>query len=211
MSIQPPADVLRFWFGPPVRDLDDGMSRLRRWFIDGPLLDAEVKQTFGATTEAALRGELDAWSSDARGRLALVIVLDQFTRHVFRGTTRTWEGDRKAQSLAFEAIDRGLDAELDYFERTFLAMPLAHAEDLTLQRRSMAYAARVAATAPPHLARFAEVHVEQAAKYESIIARFGRFPFRNAILGRTTTAEEAAFLVDFPARHRPQALRAHPE
>jgi uncharacterized protein (DUF924 family) len=198
--------VLQFWFGLPIRDLDDAMSRLRRWFTEGPLLDAEVKQAFGATIEAALRGDLDAWASDARERLALIIVLDQFTRHAFRGTPRVWAGDANAQSLALEAIDRGMDAGLGYFERTFLGMPLAHAEDLALQRRAREYAERTARAAPAHLARCAEVHREQAAKYESIIERFGRFPFRNAILGRTTTPEEAAFLVDFPLRHRPQAL-----
>jgi uncharacterized protein (DUF924 family) len=134
-------------------------------------------------------------------------VLDQLTRHVFRGTRRTWEGDAKAQSLAVDAIDRGMDSELDYVERMFLGMPLAHAEDVGLQQRSVEYGARVVPTAPAHLARLADAHHEQTAKYRDIIVRFGRFPFRNAMLGRATTAEESAFLASFSlARHAPRAL-----
>jgi uncharacterized protein (DUF924 family) len=208
MTLVTSEDVLAFWFGSPVRDADDAASRLRRWFKDGPALDEEVRLRFGATIEAALRGELDGWATSARGRLALVIVLDQLTRHAFRGTPRAWAGDPKAQALTLEAIERGMDADLGVFERIFLGMPLAHAEDLDLQRRSIEYGARIARTAPAHLAAVVEAGREQRAKYESIIARFGRFPFRNAVLGRATTSEESAFLADFDReRHVPRLLR----
>jgi uncharacterized protein (DUF924 family) len=207
MNLVTTEDVLAFWFGAPIVDADDATARMRRWFTEGPRLDAEITRTFGATIEAALRSDLDVWASCARGRLALVLVLDQLTRHVFRGTRRTWEGDAKAQALAIDAIERGMDAELDYVERMFLGMPLAHAEDVAMQRRSLEYGARTAATAPPHLARLAEAHREQTAKYRDIVARFGRFPFRNAVLGRASTADETSFLASFSlARHAPRAL-----
>jgi uncharacterized protein (DUF924 family) len=190
-----------------VRDTEEAIARTRRWFTEGSLLDDEVKLTFGPTIEAALRGELDAWAAAPRGRLALVIVLDQLTRHAFRGTRRAWEGDGKAQLLAIEAIEAGMDAELDYMERFVLGMPLAHAEDLAVQRRSTEYAARVAATAPAHLFFLAEAQREQSVKYEGIIARFGRFPFRNRVLGRASTAEESAFLAEFTwERHAPRPI-----
>jgi uncharacterized protein (DUF924 family) len=202
-----PADVLDFWFGPPVTSESESLALLRRWFLDGPALDDEVKRRFTQTIEAALRGDLDAWADDPRGRVALIIVLDQLTRHVFRGTARTWDGDAKAQALALEAIDRGLDQTLGYLERTMLGMPLAHAENLGLQVRSAEYGQRVAASAPPHLARMASAQREQSSKYHSIIARFGRFPFRNSVLGRTTSSEEQAFLAEHTlARHAPRAL-----
>jgi uncharacterized protein (DUF924 family) len=207
MSVTTPADVLSFWFGSPVRDDADAQARMRRWFMDGRALDAEVKLRFGSTIEAALRGDLDGWVLDMRGRLALVIVLDQLTRHAYRGTDRVWSGDAKAIALATEAIAQGLDLELDYLERMFLGMPLAHAEDIAMQRRSVEYGVRLAMTAPAHLARLVDAQREQTWKYHDIIARFGRFPFRNAVLGRSTTAEESAFLADFTLqRHAPRAL-----
>jgi uncharacterized protein (DUF924 family) len=208
MRITTPEDVLSFWFGSPVSDAADGRARMRRWFIDGPALDAEVRERFGEAVEAALRGELDGWMAEGpRGRLALVIVLDQLTRHTFRGTPRTWSGDAKAQALVLETIDRGLDAQLDYIERMFLGMPLAHSEDLAIQRRSVEYGSVVTTIAPPHLAELARAHREQMWKYYDIIARFGRFPFRNAVLGRTTTARETEFLAEFTLqRHAPRAL-----
>src|SRR5437879_2062138 len=144
MNLTTSEAVLAFWFGAPVRDVDDAVARMRRWFPEGNLLDAEVRRTFGATIEAALRGDLDGWAADGRGLLALVIVLDQLTRHAFRGTARAWEGDARAQALAVDAIDRGVDVELDYMERLFLGMPLAHAEDGALQRRSIEFGMRVA-------------------------------------------------------------------
>jgi uncharacterized protein (DUF924 family) len=207
MSVTTSDDVLAFWFEAPIVDADDARARMRRWFVDGPLLDGAIQREFLDTIEAALRGDLDGWAADARGRLALVIVLDQLTRHAFRGTSRAWAGDAKAQALALEGIAIGADGELEYMERIFLGMPLAHAENISLQRRSIEYTSRVAASAPAHLTPIAEIQREQSSKYERIIARFGRFPFRNAVLGRATTVEESAFLAELtPARRAPRGL-----
>src|SRR6187402_1577366 len=109
-------DVLRFWFDEAPVDLK---GRITRWFAGGPEMDALVNERFGATVEAALRGELDAWADTPRGRLALVLVLDQFTRNVLRGDTRTFSGDGQALRLAWDAFDRGLDRELAWIERLF--------------------------------------------------------------------------------------------
>jgi uncharacterized protein (DUF924 family) len=201
-----PTDVLAFWFGAPIVSEEDSIARVRRWFRCGDAFDAEVRGRFLGTIEAALRGELDAWSRTVSGRLALVLVLDQLTRNAFRGTPRTWAGDERALALANEALDGNLDADLPFEQRVFLGMPLLHAEDILAQRRSHARALHLRAVAPAHLRRLAEAGVEQTAKYLDVISRFGRFPFRNEVLGRVSTEEEVAFLATFvPA---PTALQS---
>jgi uncharacterized protein (DUF924 family)/glutathione S-transferase len=199
-----PEDVLGFWFGTPAASEAELMSKVQRWFMGGPALDAEVKTRFGVTVEAALSGKLDAWSETPRGRLALVLVLDQFTRNLFRGDPRTHAGDPKAQRLALEAFENGDDRGLAHLETMFLSMPFTHSEDLTLSKRGAEIAVRLAATAAPELARVSAMHVEQTHKYVNVITRFGRFPHRNALLGRDSSVEEQAFLVDWAAKAPPK-------
>lgn len=188
-------DVLDFWFREPAGA--DEVTRVRRWFQGGPEMDAEVTRRFGRTVEAALAGELDGWARTPRGRLALVLVLDQLTRNHFRGDARTHEGDPRAQRLSLEAFEQGLDRELGYYERMFLCMPLLHAEDLEIQHRQDAIARRIVAEAPPERAKAAGMFLEQSEKYTGVVSRFGRFPHRNALLGRTSTPEEEAFLANW--------------
>lgn len=195
-------EVLSYWFGQPVTDEASMMAAVKRWFRGGPEMDADVRAKFGETVEAALAGELDAWADAPRSRLALVLVLDQFTRNVFRNDAKTHAGDPKAQRLALDALDRGMDQGLAFPERLFLSMPLVHAEDLALQRRAVAYSRTN--EAPPLYAKMAAMHHEQAAKYEKVIERFGRFPHRNALLGRTSTTEEIAFLEEWKERQPPK-------
>jgi uncharacterized protein (DUF924 family) len=196
-AVATPKDVLAFWFDRPIASEEDSLARTKRWFRGGEAFDAEVRARFLGTIEAALRGELDAWSRTVSGRLALVLLLDQLTRNAFRGTPRTWAGDACALALANEALDENLDADLPFEQRLFLGMPLLHAEDVLAQRRSHARALGLRAVAPVHLRRIADAGVEQAAKYLDVIARFGRFPFRNEVLGRVSTDEELAFLATF--------------
>jgi uncharacterized protein (DUF924 family) len=198
-----PDDVLAFWFGAPATEEDALMVKVRRWFSGGTAMDAEVRQRFASTVEAALTGQLDAWADTLRGRLALILVVDQFTRNVFRDDPKTYAGDTKAQQLAVDALDQGLDRELSPPESMFLSMPLLHAEDLALQHRVAAIIQRNAAAAPPLYAKMCAMQVEQAAKYTDIIARFGRFPHRNAILGRVSTDEETRFLEDWASKAAP--------
>ena len=199
-----PEDVLELWFGEPARTEAELLTKVRRWFADGASMDAVIRERFGATVERAMTGEHDRWADTPRGRLALVIVLDQLTRHCFRGTPHAYAADPKAQTLALEALERDIGADMAPIERVFLVMPLHHSESIAHQRRSLAHARALAWTAPPALA---EIHVEQALKYNDIIARFGRFPHRNTILGRESTPAEVAFLADWPTCAAPSRMR----
>jgi uncharacterized protein (DUF924 family) len=187
-------EVLAFWFGEPASDREAAMAKVRRWFRGGAELDDEVVGRFGAAVEAALAGELDAWAATPRGRLALIILLDQLTRNMFRGDARTYEGDAKAQALALEGFARGDDRALAFVERMFMAMPLLHSEDPAHHALLAEVTPENVMSPPPEYEQMAAMHLEQIDKYRDIIARFGRFPHRNAILGRATTPEEAAWL-----------------
>jgi uncharacterized protein (DUF924 family) len=170
--------VIDFWF----RELTP-----RQWFMaEGAKLDDLVRARFGALVEAARRGALDHWAATPRGRLALIIVLDQFPRHVHRGTPAAYASDAKAQALACEGIEAGVDEELTLSERHFFYLPLMHAEDVALQERSIErYTA---------LRDAAEQVLGFAREHRDVVARFGRFPYRNAVLGRESTPEETAYL-----------------
>jgi uncharacterized protein (DUF924 family) len=200
-------DVLSFWFGEPAQDAAALGTKHTRWFSGGPEFDREIRERFASTVERALAGDLDDWARTTRGRLALILVLDQFTRNIFRESPRAFAGDARAQKLAVEALDARLDRELGFDERIFLKIPLAHAEDLALQERSVVetdkLTGEVADWQRPIFAR----GTEQARKYREIIARFGRFPHRNSALGRKSTPEEEAFLVDWKEHRAPSAAK----
>ena len=170
------SDVLGFWFAP-------GMSS--RWFAGDPSFDAEVKGRLGRASEAALRGELDAWAETPEGALALVLLLDQVPRHLLRGDARAFDGDPAARAVTRRAIEAGFDRELDQAQRLFLYLPLEHSEALDDQEDCCRLVEEL--TDNPDWAGYARRH-------RDIIARFGRFPHRNAALGRETTAEEESFL-----------------
>ena len=177
-------EVLDFWFG---REGDPGYGGFREeWFTKNPEFDAEVRARFEDLYEEAAAGKLDGWSEDARSCLALVILLDQFPRNMFRGDPRSYATDRKAQETAEYAVDHALDRELPEFQRTFLYMPFMHSEDPVHQRRSVELFRRLGGKETDS-SYYAVRHME-------IIERFGRFPHRNEILGRQTTPEEAEFL-----------------
>jgi uncharacterized protein (DUF924 family) len=197
-------EVLRFWFEQPATTSEEYGRKIRRWYMGGPALDAEIRQRFTPQVESALAGELDDWAQTTRGRLALILLLDQFTRSIYRDDPRTYAGDAKAQALSVEALDRGLDRELSIEERHFLMMPLMHAEDLALQERSVVTIAAIAADAADFQQGPIGMGVEQSRKYRDVIARFGRFPHRNALLGRDSTPEEKEFLVDWAQKMAPK-------
>ena len=177
-------EVLDFWFG---REGEPGYGGFREeWFRKDPDFDREVRDRFEGLHEQAAAGALDGWRQDARGCLALVIVLDQFPRNMHRGDPRSYATDRKAQETAEYVVDHALDRELPEFQRAFLYMPFMHSEDLAHQRRSVELFRQLGgddADDPSYAVR----HME-------IVERFGRFPHRNDVLGRPTTAEEAEFL-----------------
>ena len=172
----------------------------------GPEVDREITERFGETLEKARRGELDHWAQRARGRLALIVVLDQFSRNVYRGSPLSYAQGEKALRLALEGIELGMDRELSTAERFFFWLPLGHSEDLAIQERSVSHAEEEDAKAPSHSRTGAEFEVSQAKATRDVIARFGRHPHRNEILGRTSTPEE----LDYLRTETPPHLRRPP-
>jgi uncharacterized protein (DUF924 family) len=192
-----PEEVLSYWF--PEKDIFDADQetfgrQIQWWFAGGPEVDTEITERFGEVLEQARRGDLDHWADTPRGRLALIVVLDQFSRNVYRGSPLTYAQDEKALELAVEGIDAGMDRELSPMERIFFWMPLGHSEDLSLQERVVRNQKELAANAPPHLRAMAEFGISQAKGARDVIARFGRHPHRNEILGRESTPEELEYL-----------------
>ena len=168
-------DVLRFWFAETGSEY---------WFNKDPAFDETVRRRFLALYEALANCGDDLLLADARTALAAVVVFDQMSRNMFRDTPRAFATDRRALSIAREAIDRGFDAGLTKDERMFLYLPFEHAEDAATQARSVML---MATLDDPQLTKWAEEH-------RRIIDRFGRFPHRNRMLGRTSTPEETLFL-----------------
>lgn len=180
--------VLDFWFLPADHP-QHGQSRAEWWRKDAAF-DALVRQRFAATLQAALEGGLDEWDGlGARGTLARILVLDQFTRNAWRDTPAAFAGDARALQAALALVDSGAHLGLTPLQRWFAYMPLEHAEDLALQQRSLALFSTLAGEGPG----FASA-LDYARSHLDVIARFGRFPHRNAILGRVSTPAEAAYL-----------------
>lgn len=202
-----PEAVLQFWFETPAADAATLGRKIKRWYMGGPELDAQIVERFGEAVEQALAGKLEHWAADVRGRLALIIVLDQFTRSMFRDDPRTYAGDALAQCLAEDAFDQGLEEELSSEERNFLIMPLLHAENLEHQERAVQEMERLRSGVPDEMRPVWAMGVEQAHKYRDIIRRFGRFPHRNAILGRESTAEEVELLRDWQDKGPPAGAK----
>jgi uncharacterized protein (DUF924 family)/predicted GNAT family acetyltransferase len=187
-SVAPEArEVLDFWFGPPGSP-QHGTQR-PEWFRKDDAFDASIRERFGALLERALRGELAAWSGTPQGALAVVVVLDQFTRNAWRGTPRAFAGDARALAAAQAMVAARQDEALPLEQRAFVYLPFEHAESLALQEEALRHFRRLAAAAP----EMAE-SLDYAERHHAIVQRFGRFPHRNAILGRASTAEELAFL-----------------
>lgn len=185
--------VLEFWFGDESPAAVE--ASWKRWFRGGEATDREIRSRFAGLVEAARRGELAAWRATSRGRLALVILLDQFGRNLYRGTAAAFAADAEALALALDGIETGLDRALSPLERVFLYMPMQHAESREVQQRSVAtYAALADVDAPEHVRSVLRSSADYARQHRDIIERFGRFPHRNAVLGRPSTAEELEYL-----------------
>ena len=181
-------EILDFWFGPSGES-PYGKSR-DEWFRKDPAFDRLIAARFGEPLAAAIAGGFETWSGSPRGSLALVILLDQFTRNVHRDTPQAFSGDQRALAVARTSVDRGDDDALIPVERWFLYMPFVHAENEDAQQRSLELFMRLrdeSGLAEPLL---------WAEKHAAVIRRFGRYPHRNAMLGRSSTPEEAAFLLE---------------
>jgi uncharacterized protein (DUF924 family) len=177
-----PDDVLDFWFdGNPTRHRD-------LWFKQDPTFDTECGR-FAETLQAARAGRLDHWSDTARGMLALIIVLDQFSRNLHRGSADSYAADAQARTLARDAVARGFDRALHPVERSFVYLPFEHSEEFADQDESVRLFEIL------RLAR-GDSTVEYAYRHRDVVRRFGRFPHRNAVLGRESTPDELRYLAE---------------
>ncbi len=181
-------DVLDYWFGPPGGE-EPGAER-EMWFHGGPEVDAEITERFGELYARAAAGGLDHWRDDAGACLALILVLDQFPRNMFRATPEAYATDAMALEAARRAIDRGDDRGLDLNRQQFYYLPFEHSEDLADQRRAV----ELFRAGTDHDNK--DEHISYAVRHLEIIERFGRFPHRNTILGRAGTPDELKFLED---------------
>jgi uncharacterized protein (DUF924 family) len=171
-------DVLEFWLAPANRPL---------WFKKEPAFDDEVRRRFEHMHARATAGRLASWQNTPEGALALLLCLDQFPRNMYRGTPRAFATDAKARAVADWAVDRGFDLDFkDESERLFFYLPFEHSEDIDDQHRAVELIRQRCAT-DPEILRYAILH-------RDVIEKFGRFPHRNAILGRTSTSAELNFL-----------------
>ncbi len=184
--ITSPRDVLDFWFGAPGSS-EFGAAR-PAWFRQSDDFDAEIKTRFGQAVEAALTDGFEDWRQDIDGTLALILLLDQYPRNIFRGTAKMFAGDPRARSVAAKAIADGADKTLLAVQQTFLFLPFEHSEDAEDQ----AYSVQLF-EAMPEVAEKAN-WLAYARRHKAIIDRFARFPQRNEVLGRSSTPEEIDFL-----------------
>ena len=176
-----PAAILDFWFGA------DAVAPRDFWFSKSDSVDAEIRSRFGSAVEAALAGSLDNWAETPEGSLAQILLLDQFTRNIFRGTPRAFAGDEAALGLAQGMVQAGLDRHFNALQRWFIYLPFEHSERLEDQYESLRLFGDLAREGEPGPLECAQKHLD-------VIRRFGRFPHRNEILGRASTSEELEFL-----------------
>ena len=200
-----PEDIISYWIGDQSpQSFGDVVAVFKRHNRD---LDEEMRERFTDALERARAGEFDDWATTPRGLFALLVLLDQFPRHIYRGQARQYASDPKALALSQSAIERGWHREFGFVEQIYIGMPLAHSEELEVQHQNVAYGDEISAAAPQWLDFFAEIPPSQSRKYRNVIERFGRFPHRNDMLGRSTTPEEAEFLETWAERQPPDPLR----
>ncbi len=186
--------ILDFWFGNLEHLSNNLPSRLQMWFQQDDKLDLEISDKFQTILEKAGQGEFLGWKDNPRGRLALILILDQFPRHIFRGSHMAFQYDPLALALAIEGIELGHDKKLTAFERTFFYLPLEHSEDLKIQEQSVKCFEQLAIDAPTELKTNIESFTYYAARHRDLIIKFGRFPYRNQALNRTSTEKELEYL-----------------
>jgi len=186
--------VLEFWFGRGATATEIAEQKTPLWWSKNEQIDREITERFTATTEAAAAGQLHRWRETPRGLLALIISTDQFPRNIHRGTPRAFACDPIALRLAAACADSGADRHLAPIQRVFAYLPFEHSEQLADQRRSVALYQALAGSAAAAERELFDNYLDYARRHHDIIERFGRFPHRNAILGRPSSGEELAFL-----------------
>ncbi len=187
-------DLLDFWFADATRSNEALAFRSARWFSKDRAFDEEIRRRFGELPDKAAAGAFEDWRSTARGSLALVLVLDQLPRNLYRGDSQAFAYDAFALDTALHALERGFDQALHPLESSFLYMPLEHAEDGDLQARCVSLFESLVEGAPKNLADHMARSLDYAERHRKVVARFGRFPHRNEVLGRASTEEEVEYL-----------------
>lgn len=194
MSISP-QQVLDYWFGG--REVD-GLEPYKRWFAGGRKVDRAIDGQFGSAVAEALKGGFDDWAETPASRLALIVMLDQFTRNLYRGTARAFAGDVRALALCHDGLAKQHDRELAGAQRGLFYLPLEHSESLADQDRSVELSRALAEETGESDRDRARKFLAFAEEHRETIARFGRFPHRNGLLGRASTPEEQRFLESAP-------------
>ena len=187
-------DILQFWFGAFPTPYTADKSKSDMWFKNGATYDSEIFINFGVDYDKAINGELDYWIDSYRGRLALIILLDQFSRHIHRGTADAFSQDEKAQALCIDGLGAGDDARCHSVERSFFYLPLQHAEDAEKQNLSVRAYEQLVRDVPEQYQKSFNVNLSFAKSHQFVIEKFGRFPELNEILSRESTDEELAFI-----------------
>jgi uncharacterized protein (DUF924 family) len=187
-------EILTFWFGELDEHGRAAKASQDRWWSKDPALDAQIRQQFGSTHAALMGGELDRWLACPRARLAYIVVLDQFSRNMFRDTAAMFASDPLALRAALTGIDAGMHRQLKLDERGIFYMPLLHSEELSDQERCVALFLELTNEVTRSARATMLSRVGFAERHRDIVKKFGRFPHRNAVLGRESTPDELEFL-----------------
>jgi uncharacterized protein (DUF924 family) len=187
-------EIVQLWFGDDLETPGVVAERSRQWFASDPAFDEHIRLRFESLPDRALNGDFAKWRRLPIPTLALVLVLDQFPRNLYRGAARSFAYDSAAIDISREAIARNIDRELHPLEAVFVYLPLEHAEDRELQDQSVSLFRQLAERAPPQLSDPFGLFLGFAERHHAVIEQFGRFPHRNSILGRESTTKELGFL-----------------
>lgn len=187
-------EVLKFWFGRVEETIIPSEHRAKIWFGESAEVDQQIKDAFSSDLMNAMLGRYDSWTSTAHGQLALIILFDQFSRHIYRDLPSSIEQDEKAVKICLAGIDEKVDHQLSLIERVFYYFPLLHSESIEHQHRSVEMYASLVKVAFPETRVIFDSFFKFANHHYSIIERFGRFPLRNDILNRKTTDSEQAYI-----------------
>lgn len=187
-------DILDFWFGLLPNPAYFPKDKMLLWFSGSPESDRQIRENFTQDVLNAMRGDYNSWRETPKGRLALILLLDQFPRHIYRNTPHSFMFDRMARALVLEGIQKGDDKNLYPIERAFFYLPLEHAEDPEMQGLSVASFRQLLVESPMPLKQQMQSFLQFAILHQQQIDRFGRFPHRNRVLGRESSPEEAVFL-----------------
>ena len=194
----PANTILHYWLGDGLDNGWPSQNMDKLWFGGGAELDSSMRQRFCALVDQAQAGGLRDWEAQPLTLLALVILLDQFSRNVYRRQAQAYAGDARARQLVGRALAGQTDLQLPWVGRLFMYMPLMHAEDLALQDQCVQSFTNLLAQVPNTLKPTLEDHLKYARQHRSLIAQCGRFPYRNAVLGRADTEQELDFLKNGP-------------